>query len=454
MRRLPIRIRITLAFAAAMAVLLAGLSVFLVLRLQSQLDQTIRQGLETRASDLAPLITTPQALQRTALPDEDVSVVQLLDARGRVIGGTPGSSAAPLLTPAQLASARQNSLELDSRVGEERTPTRLFAALSGDSVIVVGQSLEARDEAVRQLSAQLVVGVPAALLLACLAGYVAAASALRPVEAMTRRARAIVPGTSGTRLPVPPADDEISRLGDTLNAMLVRQEEALEHERGFVADASHELRAPLAIMSAEIHVALQTACDVDAFRLALESLALENDRVVRLAENLLVLARADQQRLPLRPELVDVAEYVMACARRFAARAGQRGVRIEHEVDRDLFASADEVRLGQLLDNLVDNALRYAKAVVTVSARRDRAGAIVRVSDDGPGFPPAFVARAFDRFAVADDSRTGQHTGLGLAIAEAIAHAHGWSVAIVSDGAHGATVELRLPALLECSNPG
>jgi two-component system, OmpR family, sensor kinase len=243
MRRLPIRIRITLAFAAAMAVLLAGLSVFLVLRLQSQLDQTIRQGLETRASDLAPLITTPQALQRTALPDEDVSVVQLLDARGRVIGGTPGSSAAPLLTRAQLAGARQNSLELDSRVGEERTPTRLFAALSGDSVIVVGQSLEARDEAVRQLSAQLVVGVPAALLLACLAGYVAAASALRPVEAMTRRARAIVPGTSGTRLPVPPADDEISRLGDTLNAMLVRQEEALEHERGFVADASHELRA-------------------------------------------------------------------------------------------------------------------------------------------------------------------------------------------------------------------
>ena len=235
---------------------------------------------------------------------------------------------------------------------------------------------------------------------------------------MTRRARAIVPGTSGTRLPVPPADDEISRLGDTLNAMLDRQEEALEHERAFVADASHELRAPLAIMSAEIHVALQTARDVDAFRLALESLAVENDRVVRLAENLLVLARADQRRLPLRPELVDVAEYVMACAvalRR--ARRARRVVRIEHDVEPDLFARADEVRLGQLLDNLVDNALRYAKAVVTVSARRDGAGAIVRVSDDGPGFPPDFVARAFDRFAVADDSRTGQHTGLGLAIA-------------------------------------
>lgn len=448
MRRLPIRIRVTLAFAAAMAVLLAGLSGFLVLRLQSQLDETIQQGLETRASDLAALASTPQAPRRTALPDEDVSVFQVLDARGRVIGGAPGAPSAPLLTPAQLASARRDSLQVDTHIGDEHTSTRLLAARSGDSVIVVGQSLEARDEAVRQLSAQLLVGVPAALLLACLAGYVAAAAALRPVESMTRRARAIVPGGRGARLPVPPANDEISRLGDTLNAMLGRQEDALEHERAFVADASHELRAPLAIISAEIHVALRTARDVDSFRLALESLAVENDRVVRLAENLLVLARADQRRLPLRPELVDVAQYVTACAERFAPRAVQAGVRIDHDVEPDLFVRADEVRLGQLLDNLADNALRYAEAVVTLSARRDGAGAIVRVSDDGPGFPPAFVARAFDRFAVADDSRTGQHTGLGLTIAEAIANAHGWSVAIVSDAAHGATVELRLPSLV------
>jgi signal transduction histidine kinase len=454
MRRLPIRIRITLVFAAAMAVLLAGLSGFLVLRLQSQLDQTIRQGLETRAGDLAALVTTTQALRQTTLPDEDVSVVQLLDASGRVISGAPGSSAAPLQTSAQLTRARQASLDFDMPVGEERTPTRLLATRSGDSVIVVGQSLEARDEAVRQLGAQLLVGVPAALLLACLAGYVATASALRPVESMTRRARAIVPGAHGARLPVPPADDEISRLGDTLNAMLGRQEDALEHERAFVADASHELRAPLTIMSAEIHVALHTADDVGTFRLALESLAIENDRVIHLAENLLVLARADQRRLPLRPELVDVAAFVLACASRFTARASQEGIRIEHDVDADLFASADELRLGQLLDNLVDNALRYAETIVTLSARRHEAGAIVRVSDDGPGFPPAFVSRAFDRFAVADDSRTGQQTGLGLAIAEAIAHAHGWSVTIVADGARGARVELRIPALLEFSNSG
>jgi signal transduction histidine kinase len=392
MRRLPIRIRVTLAFAVAMAILLAGLSGFLVLRLQSQLDQTIRQGLETRAADLAALITTPRVPRQAALADEDVSVVQLLDAHDRVIGGAPGSPPTPLLTPAQLASARRDSLEIDSRVGEEHTSTRLLAIRSGDSVIVVGQSLEARDEAVRQLSAQLLVGVPAALLLACLAGYVAAASALRPVESMTRRARAIGPGTRGTRLPVPPADDEIARLGATLNAMLGRQEEALEHERAFVADASHELRAPLAIISAEIHVALQTARDVDAFRLALESLAVENERVVRLAENLLVLARADQRRLPLRPELVDVGEYVTACAGRFAARAVQANVRIEQDAEADLFVRADEVRLGQLLDNLVDNALRYATSTVAVRAKREGAGAIVRVSDDGPGFPSDFIS--------------------------------------------------------------
>ena len=124
----------------------------------------------------------------------------------------------------------------------------------------------------------------------------------------------------------------------------------------------------------------------------------------------------------------------------------QAGLRIDHDVDADLFVRADEVRLGQLLDNLVDNALRYAKSAVVVSAQRDGAGAIVRVSDDGPGFPPDFVARAFDRFAVADDARTGQHSGLGLAIVDAIAQRPRLDRRDRLRRDPGATVEVRLPA--------
>jgi two-component system OmpR family sensor kinase len=447
MARLPIRIRVTLAFAAAMAVLLVGLSAFLLLRLEAQLDQTIRQGLESRASDLAALTSSSSVPRRTALPEEDSSVAQLLDISGHVISAAPGSPATSLLSDQQLGAARRRVLHFTARLGEEPGPARLLAMRSGSSIIVVGQSLEARNEAVAQLRAQLLVGVPIALLLASLVGYVAAAAALRPVESMTRRARAIEAGVRGARLPVPPGDDEISRLGDTLNALLGRLEAALEHERAFVADASHELRAPLAIISAEIHVALRTASDVDAFRAALESLAVENGRVVRLAENLLVLARADQRRLPLRPETVDVGDFVIACAQRFSARAEEAGVRIEHDVAADLFAGADEVRFGQLLDNLAENALRYAASAVVLSAQRTRTTIVVRVSDDGPGFPADFVGRAFDRFAVADDARTGQQSGLGLAIVDAIARAHGWTVAVVSTTTPGAVVEVRLPAL-------
>jgi two-component system OmpR family sensor kinase len=443
--RLPVRIRVTLAFAGAMAVLLVALSAFLLLRLESQLDETIRQGLESRASDLAALISPPRVPQRAALPEEDSSVAQLLDTDGRVVSAAPGSPSSSLLSAAQLATARRHELSFDAPLGEERAPARLLATRSGSSIIVVGQSLETRNEAVSQLRGQLLVGVPIALLLACLVGYVATAAALRPVESMTRRARAIDAGARGARLPVPPGDDEISRLGDTLNALLGRLEAALEHERAFVADASHELRAPLAIISAEIHVALRTADDTETFRTALESLAAENERVVRLAENLLVLARADQRRLPLRPETVDVGGYVTACATRFGARAEQAGLRIEHDVADDLFARADEVRFEQLLDNLAENALRYAASRVTLSARCAAGDVIVRVGDDGPGFPPEFVPRAFDRFAVADDARSGQHTGLGLAIVEAIAHAHGWAIAVVQNSTSGAIVEVRMP---------
>jgi signal transduction histidine kinase len=444
--RLPIRIRVTLAFAGAMAVLLAGLSAFLLLRLESQLDRTIRQGLETRAADLAALVSRPRVPRHATLPEEFSSVAQLLDTRGSVISAAPGSSTS-LLNQRQLAAARRHRIRFDAVVGNEQEPMRLLATHSGSSIIVVGESLEARSEALSQLRAQLLVGIPIALALACLAGYVAAGAALQPVESMTRRARAIDADPRGARLPVPPADDEISRLGDTLNALLGRLEAALEHERAFVADASHELRAPLAVITAEIHVALRTANDLEAFRAALESLAVENERVVRLAENLLVLARADQRRLPLQPEIVELGSFVVACAQRFSARAEEAGLRVEHDVAADLFARADEVRLGQLLDNLTENAVRYAGSLVMLSAQRAGGDLIVRVGDDGPGFPPDFVARAFDRFSVADDSRTGRHSGLGLAIVDAIAQAHGWTVAVVAASTPGAIVEVRIPAL-------
>lgn len=455
LRRLPIRLRVTLASAAAMALLLTLLSVFLVLRLGVQLDAAIDQGLRSRAADISELVRTEgggiPVRPRGSLDDDDSRITQLLGRRGQIIDATPRSLHRPLLSPAQFARARQKPLTFDATIGSEHSMTRLFATVTSrpDVVVVVGQGRETRDEAVQQLKNQLGVGVPIALIVACLVGYLATARALAPVRAMTRQTRAIETSSdsTGMRLTVPSGNDEIADLGRTLNAMLDRLAASLRRERAFVADASHELRTPLAIMSAEIQVALDVARDASVYRDALTSLDAQSARVVRLADDLLILARADQGRLPVRLEPLDVATAVADSAARFDARIAQAELHMDVTTDADLFVAADELRFGQLLDNLVENALRHARTTISVSARRMDGTIVVRIADDGLGFPLQFVARAFDRFAVADESRTDGHSGLGLSIVRVIADAHHATVAIVASDA-GAVIELCIPELV------
>jgi signal transduction histidine kinase len=292
------------------------------------------------------------------------------------------------------------------------------------------------------LLARLVAGLGAALLLASAAGYWVAGLALRPVEAMRRQAEEIS-GEPGRRLPVPPVDDELGRLGATLNAMLARLEQALAAERRFVADASHELRTPLTVLKSELDVALLRERTPAELRAALGSAGEEADRLVLLAEDLLVLARADEGRLPLRREAVRVRDLLETAAR----RAGT-GPAITVDAPADLTVLADPLRLGQALANLVDNAVRHGGAPVELNAS-DGAGEVrIAVCDHGPGFPAGFAARAFERFSRPDAGRTGLGAGLGLAIVRAIAEAHGGSARVVARET-GARVELVLPALID-----
>lgn len=454
--RLPVRVRVTAAFGLAMAVLLTALSVFLILRLSSQLDSAIDAGLRSRASDLVSLTQSKpgSTLQRikTPLSDEDSSLAQLIAANGQVIDRTTRAPATPLLSQARLRPVMSGEVIRDIRFGNEHDRIRLLAVPAGTGLpdgttVVVGQALEARDDAVSQLQHQLLLAVPVALLLACLVGYVSAGAALSPVAAMTTRARAIGAENLDGRLPVPQADDEVRRLAETLNAMLDRLQATVEHERDFVANASHELRTPLAILSAEIQVALKAAESRDDYRAALTALGAETNRVIRLAEDLLVLARADQNELPLQKEVVDVAAALNACANRFAARAAEAGVTLTAVVHTDAFVHADEVRLDQLLDNVTDNAIRHARRNVVITAACTGSTVSVHVTDDGAGLPEEIAGRAFERFAMADRSRHGSHAGLGLAIVQVIADAHGWSVSLVNSPPRGAVFALQMSAI-------
>jgi signal transduction histidine kinase len=292
-------------------------------------------------------------------------------------------------------------------------------------VIVVGASREDREESLASLLAVLLTGGPIALLLAALAGYGLASAALRPVAAMRAEAAEISRLGSGTRLPVPAGRDELAQLGGTLNEMLERLERSAERERGFVASASHELRTPLALLKAELELALREGRTPGELRQAIASAAGESDRLVHLAEDLLVLARADEGGLPVRPEALEASDLLAGTARRFEARSSEEGRELRVRAANGLALRADRLRVEQALGNLVDNALRHGEGPVELCAERTERGVRLHVLDRGSGFDASLDGSAFERFTRGDRARSRGGTGLGLAIVEAIARSHG-----------------------------
>jgi len=269
-------------------------------------------------------------------------------------------------------------------------------------------------------------------------GYLVAAGALRPVEKMRRRAAEISAATPDARLPLPAVDDELHRLGETLNAMLGRLEASATHERSFLTKASHELRTPLAILKAEVDVALHDEASEEELRAALASIGEEADRLVRLAEDLLVIVRGEDGSLPLDPESVDVGQIGQQLARRFSV-VSDGAVRCD--IAPGLVIEADRMRLEQALGNLVENALRHGSPPITLSAVRSADRVEVHVSDAGAGFDPDQLTDAFEQIT----SRRAGGFGLGLAIVGSIARAHGGNAG-ASNTAHGADVWLALPS--------
>jgi two-component system OmpR family sensor kinase len=455
--RVPVRVRVTLAFAVVMAVLLTATGLFLYVRLGHDLDATLNQGLRSRAGDVIALIRQADSglaqAGRSPLTEEGESFAQILDRSGRVVDATPPLRRMPLLTPAELRRAARGTIMVEHRpsaVSED--PVRLLAtpvsAQDQQLVAVVGASLEPRDVAQDNLRSLLLLGGPVALLLASLAGYGAAAGALRPVESMRRRAGEIRASAPGRRLPVPPSGDEVARLGETLNDMLARLEHAFEREQSFTADASHELRAPLAVLKGELELALRDASTVEAFRAAVASASEEADRLVELTEDLLVLARSEQGRLPVRREALGARELLEGVGRRAGPALRAQEASFTVRAPEDLRVVGDRVRLEQALGNLVDNAVRHGGTHIEAEALATPTGVELHVRDDGPGFGEAFLAHAFERFSRADEARGRGGTGLGLAIVAAIAATHGGSARAEDRPGGGADVALVLPGVV------
>jgi two-component system OmpR family sensor kinase len=453
MKKLPIRLRVTLAFAGVMAIVLVAVGLFLYLRFEAQLDDSIDSGLRSRATEVSALAAGPggglSGSAANPLIEQDEGFAQILGDADQVVDSSPQLGGTPALDATQVARAASGPafFELDQVPGVEG-PVRVLAVPvetgGRNLVVVVGSSLGDRNEALDGLAKLLLIGGPAALLLASLAGFGMAAAALRPVEAMRRRA-AEISSDPGERLPVPEANDELSRLGETLNAMLGRLEAALERERRFVDDASHELRTPLALHKIELELALRHAVDERELREAIASATEEIDRLIQLAEHLLVVARSEDGQVTIEPERFAVEDALGAIAARFSLRAERAGRTLTYDAgDADRMIEADRPRIEQALTNMVENALRHGDGAVRISARASGERLELHVTDEGPGIPEEFIDRAFERFSRADTARGRGGTGLGLAIVDSIARAHGGSAHARNRPEGGADVWIEL----------
>jgi len=439
----PIVTRLVLAVAGTMAVVLLVAGGFVFWRveyaLNRQLDQDLRAYQDVVRGAVATGATPPA--------DTPGQTYQVYDRSGHVIeGNTPTQ----LADPEAVAAAFRGS-ETGEDVGHlyppARHPYRVVTARvqspRGPVVVAAAISKSKHDEALRELLLQLVIADLATLAAAALVGYGTARAALNPVE---RYRRAAEDANDAPVLPVDTTrDDEVTRLGHTFNALLHRIGQANERERQFLADASHELRSPLALMRTEVEMALLRPRSVEETHETFESLQDQVERLISLSNVLLDLeeVRASE---PAPFEAVDVDDLLTDVIARFQPLATADGRQVGMPGHSNLVVEGRPHWLELALGNLVANALRHGRGTVTLAAERTGDETRLSVRDEGPGFPAEYVDKAFDRFSRAESSRTTKGTGLGLALVRAVAEAHGGTAAITGPAEVTLTIPERPPA--------
>lgn len=415
----------------------AGLSLYLGLR--ARLDSIINDGLVSRAA----LMVGRNEVGRGT----EEAFAQILSRDGRLLV-SDGIVDRPLLGGDE-ASGLTRPVLLARQVAQDDERSRIYAVPDGDRIVVVGTSLEERDDALNTVLGLLLVGGPVVLGAVGLVAWLLAGAALRPVKRLVRQSEAISSGDLSRRLEVPATGDEIAELGRTLNEMLGRLEEAFEKQRRFVDDASHELRTPLAVLRTELELALKGDRSRAELLGALSSAAEEAGKVNRLAEDLLFLARSDRGKVALRPETMGAADLLEKAVGPHRAAAAQGGVTLKVVAPPGLDLTVDPQAMGRAIGNLVANALQHSAGpgTVAVAAEPTGSGVVISVSDEGSGFPEGFAERAFDPFARSDfgRDRASGGTGLGLAIVKGVVTAHGGRVSARNLPEGGARVELVLP---------
>ncbi|MEV6986613.1 ATP-binding protein [Sphaerisporangium sp. NPDC051017] len=460
---MSLRLRLSLLFTLGIAIAIAIAGMVFLAQLQSGLNTALDETLRARGEAVT---TRLAAIQATARPiggdqrgdyrgefSESEQVTQVLTPEGAVLESTAGP--ATLLTAAQLKRASEGSLFFTGSIEGERVRVLAMPARrAGDEVIAaVGESTGVIEEAqARARTAIWAVGA-SAVAVAGFGAWLVAGAALHPVTRMRRRLANITEHSTDARLRVPRTRDEIASLAEAMNGLLDRLQRALARQRGFVADAGHELRTPLTALKAELELAARPGRDRETLTMAISAAAADTERLIRLAEDLLLLARADEGAEFLQAQPITLSDLVAASVRSSAATAATRTISMELDADPSIRIVGDPDRLRQVVDNLLGNALRHAPEGSTVGLNVRTATsdgepvAVIEVSDRGPGFPPEFLPYAFERFRRADAgrARTQGGVGLGLAVVASIANAHGGRARAENRPGGGARVWAEFP---------
>jgi heavy metal sensor kinase len=392
------------------------------------------------------------ALRELLGPDFVDKFFQLRDPSGNLGGGSASlrNRMLPLTEAAQANAARgRPTFETLVLPGGERARLLTLPVLrDGRSagLVQVGISLERAESALRRYLAVLLGVVPVGVALAATGGALIARAALAPVNTMARTARRITAEDLSRRIPASGTGDELDYLAETLNEMLARLEEAFDRVRRFAADAAHELRTPLTALKGGIEVALRAARSPEEYRRVLEESLEEVNRLIRVAEDLLLLTRATpgrtlaRERVALEPLVVEVLEL----GARLAHGTGVV-VRLGTVEPFEVLGDAGAIRSALL--NLVENAVKYTPSggKVEIALARDGQEALVTVEDTGIGIPPADLERVFEPFVRLEAAAATPGSGLGLAIARGVAVAHGGSLTVQSTPGAGSRFTFRLP---------
>ena len=462
-----IRFRLTLWYAITLVVILATSGVIWHMYLASNLLGRIDESLVIIAEDVAtfhmgnhhagPQENPGQGLEEFIRRHNWGEYVQIVTTDGHVASHTDNLSESRLpLSQAALHQAQQGKIFFETIRPLKPQPIRLLTypvVQRGKllEMIQVGERLSSMEMALRELRIILLTFSPAALIVLSFVGWFLAGRALSPVTRITNAARKINAENLSQRLPIEDTRDELSRLGETFNSMLSRLEDSFHKIKQFSADASHELRTPLTILRGETEVALRWAKTPEEFRHMLASNMEEIDRMSRIIENLLALAKSDAGEMSLEIKEFSLSDLVqeLYLQSKTLGEAKEIAVSLQLTVAREIYLCGDALRLRQVFLNLISNAIKYTPAGGAINLALALKGndAVVTIADTGIGIPADHLPHIFDRFYRIDKARNREDggIGLGLSIVKSIIDAHSGRITVTSIPEVGSTFTVSLP---------